>query len=260
MRFHRSFLFKAHVVSLSGMILEVHMAKPLIGITTFNGKNDYGRLISGVQHTYIRAVAQAGGIPILIPAIMDEGDRDELYSRLQGVLFSGGGDINIKYFKGDDHPKIHDVDNDRDVTEFSLLKKSVEDGKPFLAICRGVQVMNVALGGTLYTHIPDQFTTNLKHDQDEFATIAHPVNIDEDSRLAEIFGETLLHVNSLHHQGLKDVASSLKVVGHAPDGLIEAVELPSHPYAMGVQWHPEWMTDQPVMRRLFKSFVDATKG
>lgn len=234
------------------------MAKPLIGITTYNAKNNFKRDISAVQHTYIRAVAQGGGIPVLIPAILEDEDRLELYSHLQGVLFSGGGDIAIKYFKGEDHAKIADVDDYRDVTELTLLKRSVEDGKPFLAICRGVQVMNVALGGTLYTHIPDQFNTTLEHSQEEFTTIAHPVNIDEDSRLAEIFGETLLQVNSLHHQGLKDVASSLKVVGHAPDGMIEAVELPDHPYAMGVQWHPEWLTDQPVMRRLFKSFVDAS--
>jgi putative glutamine amidotransferase len=239
--------------------LEDDVAKPLIGITTLNGKNDYGRLISGVQHTYIRAVAQGGGIPVLIPAILDEADRNELYSHLQGILFSGGGDMDIKYFNGVDHPQIHDVDDDRDVTELSLIKRTIDDGKPFLAICRGVQVMNVALGGTLYTHIPDQFNTTLEHSQDEFTTLAHPVNIDEESRMAEIFGETLLQVNSLHHQGLKDVASSLRVVGHAPDGMIEAVELPDHPYAMGVQWHPEWLTDQPVMRRLFKSFVDATK-
>ncbi len=235
------------------------MTNPLIGITTYNTKNTFERDIAAVQHTYIRAVAQGGGIPVLIPAILDDATRLELYSRLDGVLFSGGGDMSIKYFNGEDHPKIHDVDDYRDVTELSLLKQSVEDGKPFLAICRGVQVMNVALGGTLYTHIPDQFKTTLEHSQDEFTTIAHPVNIDEDSRMAEIFGETLLQVNSLHHQGLKDVASSLKVVGHAPDGMIEAVELPDHPYAMGVQWHPEWLTDQPVMRRLFKSFVDATK-
>lgn len=235
------------------------MAKPLIGITTYNAKNKFERDISAVQHTYIRAIAQGGGIPVLIPAILEDEDRLELYSHLQGVLFSGGGDIAIKYFKGEDHARIADVDDYRDVTELTLLKRSVEDGKPFLAICRGVQVLNVALGGTLYTHIPDQFNTTLEHSHEEFTTIAHPVNIDEDSRLAEIFGETLLQVNSLHHQGLKDIASSLKVVGHAPDGMIEAVELPDHPYAMGVQWHPEWLTDQPVMRRLFKSFVDASR-
>lgn len=235
------------------------MAKPLIGITTYNAKNKFERDIAAVQHTYIRAVAQGGGIPVLIPAILDDEDRFELYASLNGILFSGGGDISIKYFNGEDHPEIHDVDDYRDVTELSLLKKSVTDGKPFLAICRGVQVMNVALGGTLYTHIPDQFRTTIEHSQDEFTTLIHPVNIDETSRMAEIFGETLLTVNSLHHQGLKDVASSLRVVGHAPDGMIEAVELTDHPYAMGVQWHPEWLTDQPVMRRLFKSFVDASK-
>lgn len=235
------------------------MAKPLIGITTHNSKNKFDRDIAAVQHTYIRAVAQGGGIPVLVPAILDEGDRNELYSLLQGILFSGGGDIAIRYFNGVDHSKISDVDDDRDVTELSLLRQSVEDGKPFLAICRGIQVMNVALGGTLYTHIPDQFNTTLRHDQDEFTIIAHPVNIDEKSRMAEIFGETLLQVNSLHHQGLRDVAASLRVVGHAPDGMIEAVEVPGHPYAVGVQWHPEWLTDQSVMRKLFKSFVDAAK-
>ena len=236
------------------------MTRPLIGITTYNAKNKFERDIAAVQHTYIRAVAQGGGIPVLVPAILNDDDRFDLYSRLQGVLFSGGGDIGIKYFHGEDHDRISDVDDFRDETELTLLKQSVEDGKPFLAICRGVQVMNVALGGTLYTHIPDQFKTAIEHSQDEFTTLIHPVNIDEDSRLAEIFGETLLQVNSLHHQALKDIASPLKVVGHAPDGMIEAVELPGHPYAMGVQWHPEWLTDQPVMRNLFKSFVDASKN
>lgn len=234
------------------------MSKPMIGITTYNTVNKFDRDIAAVQHTYIRAVAQGGGIPVLIPAILDDENRMDLYSRLQGVLFSGGGDISLKYFKGEDHPRIDGVDDARDVTEISLLKRSVEDGKPFLAICRGIQVMNVALGGSLFTHIPDQVRTDLQHDQDEFTTLAHVVDIAEDSRTAEIFGETLLRVNSLHHQGLKDVASSLKVVGHAPDGVIEAVELPGHPYAIGVQWHPEWLTDQPVTRRLFKSFVDAS--
>jgi putative glutamine amidotransferase len=234
------------------------MAKPLIGITTYNTKNFYDRDISAVQHTYIRAVTQAGGVPILIPAILPADDLNELYSHLQGILFSGGGDISLKYFAGEQHPSIHEVDEARDVTEISLLQKSVQHEKPFLAICRGLQVMNVALGGTLHTHIPDQIPNSLKHDNQEFTLISHPVNLDEESRMAEIFGETLLHVNSLHHQGIKDLASNLRIVGHAPDGVIEAVELPEHPYALGVQWHPEWMTDQPAMQKLFKSFVDAS--
>ena len=235
------------------------MAKPLIGITTYNTKNPYNRDIAAVQHSYIRAVTGAGGVPILIPAILPADDLNELYSHLQGILFSGGGDISLKYFTGEEHPSIHEVDEYRDITELSLLRQSVENEKPFLAICRGLQVMNVALGGTLYTHIPDQVPNSIKHDNEEFKIIAHPVNIDETSRMAEIFGETLLHVNSLHHQGIKNLASNLRIVGHAPDGVIEAVELPDHPYAIGVQWHPEWLTDQTPMQKLFKSFVDASK-
>lgn len=236
------------------------MAKPLIGITTYNSKNPYGRDIAAVQHTYIRAVAQAGGVPILIPAILPDEDLAELYTRLQGIVFSGGGDISLKYFAGEQHPSIHEVDEARDVAELFLLRQSVQREKPFLAICRGMQVMNVALGGTLHTHIPDHIPHSLKHNNEEFQYIAHPVNLIEDSKMAEIFGETLLQVNSLHHQAIKDLASDLRIVGHAPDGVVEAVEIPDHPYAIGVQWHPEWLTDQPVMRRLFKSFVDAAES
>ncbi len=140
------------------------------------------------------------------------------------------------------------------------MRAAVNDNKPLLGICRGAQVMNVALGGTLYTHIPDQLKGALDHDYpgNLRKAIVHPVNVDEASRSAEIFGETLLHVNSLHHQGLKDIAPSLRVAGHASDGLVEVVELPEHLYAVAVQWHPEWLTDQPAMQRLFKSFVDAS--
>ena len=119
--------------------------------------------------------------------------------------------------------------------------------------------MNVALGGTLYTHIHDQLQGALDHDYpgDLRRVLVHPVNVDETTRSAEIFGETLLNVNSLHHQGLKDIAPSLRVAGHAPDGLVEVVEIPDHPYAVAVQWHPEWLTDQLPTQRLFRSFVEA---
>jgi putative glutamine amidotransferase len=129
-----------------------------------------------------------------------------------------------------------------------------------LGICRGAQVMNVALGGTLYTHIHDQVKNSLDHDYpgNLRQVLVHPVNVDESAKAAEIFGETLLQVNSLHHQGLRDIAPRLKVVGYAPDGVPEVVEMSDHPYAVAVQWHPEWLTDQPAMRRLFKSFVVAS--
>ena len=199
-------------------------------------------------------------MPIPIPSMLTEEDFLDLYSRLDGILFSGGGDVSLEYFNGSDHPRIGEVDKRRDTTEITLMRTAVNDGKPILGICRGAQVMNVALGGTLYTHIHDQLKGALDHDYpgDLRRVLVHPVNVDETTRSAEIFGGTLLNVNSLHHQGLKDIAPSLRVAGHAPDGLVEVVEIPNHPYAVAVQWHPEWLTDQPAMQRLFKSFVDAS--
>jgi putative glutamine amidotransferase len=235
------------------------MSKPLIGITTRNAKDADGHPAVMILHSYVNAVLGAGGLPVPIPAILPDGDLQQLYSRLNGILFSGGGDISLDHFPGSDHPRIGGVDEWRDTTEISLMRAAVEDKKPLLGICRGAQVMNVALGGTLYTHIPDQLKGALDHDYpgDLRRTIVHPVNVDEESRAAEIFGETLLNVNSLHHQGLKDIAPGLRVAGISPDGLAEVVELPDHPYALAVQWHPEWLTDQPAMQKLFKSFVDS---
>ncbi|MBK7316060.1 gamma-glutamyl-gamma-aminobutyrate hydrolase family protein [Candidatus Villigracilis affinis] len=235
------------------------MPKPLIGITTRNGRDADGHPLTALQHSYINAIVQAGGMPVLIPSMLALEDFTSLYSLLAGIS-SGGGDVSLEYFNGSDHPRIGEVDKMRDTTEITLMRAAVNDGKPLLGICRGAQVMNVALGGTLYTHIHDQLKGALDHDYpgDLRRVIVHPVNVDESTRSAEIFGETLLNVNSLHHQGLKDIAPSLRVAGHAPDGLVEVVEIPDHPYAVAVQWHPEWLTDQPAMQRLFKSFVDAS--
>lgn len=236
------------------------MTKPLIGITTRNGKDSDGHPFTALQHSYVNAIIQAGGLPVLIPSNLFVEDFLELYSRVSGILFSGGGDISLNYFHGSDHPRIGEVDDNRDFTEISLMRVAVNEGKPVLGICRGAQVMNVALGGTLYTHIYDQLQGALDHAYpgDLRRTLVHPVNVEETSLSAEIFGETLLNVNSLHHQGLKDIAPGLRVAGQAPDGLVEVVEIPDHPYAVAVQWHPEWLTDQPAMQRLFKSFVDAS--
>jgi putative glutamine amidotransferase len=235
------------------------MSKPLIGITTRNGRDADCHPIIALQHTYTNAILQAGGLPILIPSMLPEEDFLDLSSRMDGVLFTGGGDVSLEYFSGVDHPRIGEVDKPRDVTELTLMRAAVNDGKPILGICRGAQVMNVALGGTLYTHIHDQLPGALDHDYpgDLRRVLVHPVNLDASSRSAQIFGEAVLQVNSLHHQGLKDLAPGLRAAGHSPDGLVEAVELPEHPYAISVQWHPEWLTDQLPTRRLFKSFVDA---
>jgi len=235
--------------------------KPIIGITTYQSANVNGQPTVVLMQSYIHAIMEAGGVPVLIPSMIAEDGWDALYSRVDGILFSGGGDIGLESSPGDPHPRINEVELNRDTVEFKLIQASASDGKPFLGICRGCQVMNVALGGTLYTHIPDQLPGALDHAYpgNKRTVLVHEVKIGEGTRIAEILGEPIIKVNSLHHQGLKDIAPSLRVTGHAPDGLVEAVELPDHPFGLAVQWHPEWLTDQEPTRNLFRKFVEAAE-
>lgn len=235
--------------------------KPLIGITTTQSKTVYGQPTVMLMQSYINAVMQAGGVPVLIPSLIVEDGWDAAYARLDGILFSGGGDIGLEYSPGALHPRIDDVDLLRDSIELRMVKAAASDGKPFLGICRGCQVMNVAMGGSLYTHLPDQLPHALDHSYpgNMRTVLVHQVKIEEGTRFAEIFGEPIVHVNSLHHQGLKEIAPSLRVAGHAPDGLVEAIELPDHPFGLAVQWHPEWLTDQVSTRNLFHKFVQAAQ-
>lgn len=231
--------------------------KPLIGITTNQSQNASGQPTVMLMQSYINAVIQAGGVPVLIPSLISEDGWETAYSRLDGILFSGGGDIGLEFSPGEPHPRIDGVDLSRDSIELKMIQAAAADGKPFLGICRGCQVMNVALGGTLYTHISDQLPNALDHSYpgNMRTVLVHEIKIDEGTRVADIFGEPIIQVNSLHHQGLKDIASSLRVAGIAPDGLVEAVELIDHPFGIAVQWHPEWLMDQQGTRNLFNKFV-----
>lgn len=235
---------------------------PVIGITTYQEKNEHDLPYVMIFQAYIRAVMQAGGVPVLIPSMLAKGGWDALYERLDGILLAGGGDIALEHFKGDDHPRIDGVDPLRDSVELNLFRAAVKDGKPFLGICRGIQIVNVGLGGTLYTHIPDQFPNAIDHTYpgNMRTVLVHEVKVEDGTQLGEIVGGPILKVNSLHHQGLKDIAPELSITGYAPDGLVEAVELSSHPFGLAVQWHPEWLTDQQPTRNLFKAFVDAAKN
>ncbi len=154
------------------------------------------------------------------------------------------------------------MDPERDTVELNLLHAAVVDGKPFLGICRGCQLVNVGLGGTLYTHILDQLPNALDHSYpgNMRTVLVHEVMIDEGTRTADVLGEPIVKVNSHHHQGLKDIAPALRVAGHSPDGLVEAIELPDHPFGLAVQWHPEWLTDQQSTRNLFRRFVEAASN
>ena len=232
--------------------------KPLIGITTNQSQNAYGQPTIMLMQSYVNAVIQAGGVPVLIPSLIAEDGWDVLYPRLDGILFSGGGDIGLEHFPGEPHPRIDGVDLARDSIELNLVHAAALDGKPFLGICRGCQVVNVALGGTLYTHIPDQLPNALDHDYpgNKRTILVHDVKIEEATHIAEIYGEPIIQVNSLHHQGLKEIGPALRVAGYSPDGLVEAIELPDHPFGLAVQWHPEWLTDQEPTRNLFRKFVE----
>lgn len=236
------------------------MRIPLIGLTTYNQVNKFGFPIAALMHKYISAVADAGGASLLIPSGMNSDALRIVFDRLDGLLFTGGGDLAPSTYTDNIHPNLDGVDEARDSLEFSLVMAAVETGKPFLGICRGLQTINVALGGTLYSHIPDQYPNAIKHNYDsgtERELLAHKVDITVGTLLAEVFCETSLSVNSLHHQGVKDLAPRLKPVGVAPDGLVEAVVLPGHPFGVAVQWHPEWLTSQPAAQHLFRALIEA---
>ena len=239
------------------------MSLPIIGITTGHSKNDHGLQQIHLLRSYVDATIKAGGVPIIIPPELPEENWKALYEKLDGIIFSGGADIDPKRFNGEDHPAVQGVDSERDTLELSLIDHTVEKEKPFLAICRGFQLLNIALGGTLYTHISDQFENSLQHStpRDQARdTLAHEIRVEEGTHLAEILGKPILKVNSWHHQGVKDIPPQLKITAHSSDGLVEAMELPEHPFAIAVQWHPEWMPEDNAMQNLFKTFVKAAQN
>ncbi|MBT3337760.1 MAG: gamma-glutamyl-gamma-aminobutyrate hydrolase family protein [Anaerolineae bacterium] len=236
------------------------MTLPLIGITSGHANNQYGQPAVQVLRTYIREVIKAGGIPLVIPSETPVTMHRELYKRLDGIILTGGDDIGIENFNGEQHPTVHKADIERDRLEISLTKIAAKGQKPFLGICRGIQTLNVALGGDLYTHIQDQHSEKKKHNYyPEYPRdlISHPVSITKGSKLFEIVGEKEIQVNSLHHQGIKTLASQLVATAYAPDGIIEAAELPEHPFGIAVQWHPEWIPEKPASQAIFNAFIAA---
>ncbi len=238
------------------------MTYPVIGVTTMRRENSVGMILASLAEAYVDALTQAGACPVLIPNALPEAVLEELLQRLDGVLFTGGGDIETSYYQEQAHPKVSGVEPDRDRLEVILLKRVVQEGKPFLGICRGLQLINIGLGGSLYADIADQVPGAAKHDyypnwkRDH---LAHPVAVDPDSRLAGILGGSVVEVNSLHHQAVRQLAPDLVLTASSPDGIVEAVELPDHPFGLAVQWHPEWLTAHAPMRALFKAFSDAAR-
>jgi putative glutamine amidotransferase len=236
--------------------------KPLIGVTcgTFHDRA-WCPPIHGHRHTYVDAVVRAGGAPLLVPLVEDLDVLRAVYEGLDGVLLAGGCDVDPVHYGEEPLPQLGVVDNVRDLVELQLARWASEDGKPILGICRGMQVMNVALGGTLYQDIPTQCETEVPHDTfslENWAHLAHDVELVPDSTIANVLGVTRFSINSFHHQSLKQIAPQLKPVGWAPDGVVEFVEGLNGHFMVGIQCHPEVLQAEIDTRwqGLFRAFVE----
>jgi putative glutamine amidotransferase len=228
---------------------------PVIGITMY-GKNEEGEY--SLQSAYITAIRDAGGIPLLLPP--GEQNPHLLLSKLDGIIFAGGGDIEPQIYNGEHHPAVYAVDPERDRFEISLAKLALSQNVPILGICRGLQVLNVADGGDLVAHVPDRFGTDIAHRHDhesETKGTLHLVEVTSDTKLAIALGVSTAEVTSWHHQAILNVAPNWEIVAKAPDGVVEAIEHKHHPWAIAVQWHPEMASNDVAQQGLFQGLVAA---
>jgi putative glutamine amidotransferase len=236
--------------------------RPLIGVTTSelrsssagtlrrHGEPPHAEMALGM--TYLKAIEAAGGMPVVLPPL---GDAEAFLDRLDGVVLSGGPDLDPgAYGAADRHAELGPTEPDLDAFELALARAADERGVPILGICRGAQALNVARGGTLHQHVP-------AHRQTEPATATtHTVHVEEGSRLATLVGVRPLRVNSFHHQAVDVLGHGLRAVARAADGTVEAVEAPGPRLVLGVQWHAEGLVHQPRHRVLFEAIVAAAAG
>jgi putative glutamine amidotransferase len=234
--------------------------KPLIGIpgdTQVEG--DSVRYLA--YASYVRAVHRAGGAPIMIPLGLDKDTLRTIFSRLDGLLIQGGEDVHPNEYGEKLESFCGKIDPDRDATELVMLRWAFEKNLPTLGICRGIQMMNVAAGGTLYQDIDSQMPGSLHHphingNPADFR--AHSITIEPSSRLANAVGTTEIQVNSRHHQAVKALAKGFQIIARSSDGIIEAMESTNGHFALGVQFHPENMIDSDIrMLGIFRTFVEA---
>ena len=240
---------------------------PIIGITAglTTDEQNYGTITRHrVTADYSEAVLAAGGLPIILPP--QDGTLDTILELVDGLIFSGGADIDpARYGETDVHPATYDISDERDRFEIDLMNGAVERDLPVLCICRGIQVLNVALGGSLTQHIDDQVKNPLVHRQHEAGIkgtdSSHDVIFVEGSLSSEVFEATILPVNSLHHQSLSAPAERVRIEGVSNDGVIEAVSVPTCRFVLGVQWHPELLfKSMPAQLKPFEALVEAARS
>jgi putative glutamine amidotransferase len=244
-------VFEIFVIQPVPCTLKKVPMKPTVGITRCSRVDDY-----------VASVEQAGGRARILE--VSESPR-KLLDEIDGLLLTGGGDIDPVLYGEDRHPTVEDAEPGRDEFEIDLARRAMAADLPLLAICRGVQVLNVAAGGTLIQDIPSAVETDLSHSiQMPKDAVAHPVRVEPGSRLEQALGSHvdgthMCRVNSRHHQAIGQVGSGMVASATAPDGIIEAVERDSSEFCLGVQWHPEnfWRTRE--FNPLFESFVQAAQ-
>ena len=239
------------------------MAAPIIGVTTSSERTAKGVDRAFVNAAYIRAVERAGGVPLLLTPYHSPAAIARFSTLIDGLLLTGGGDIDPARFGEERHPTTDLVSAERDELELQrVTRQAIDTGLPLLAICRGLQVLNVAFDGTLHQHVPDVFGDAIAHSQPGARSDrTHEVSVEPGTLLASLVGSDRLRVNSFHHQAIKDLGDRLKPVAWADDKVVEAVELPgARGFVLGVQWHPEELVEHdPAALRLFETLIAAAQ-
>lgn len=235
--------------------------RPLIGIPC---QADYregsGRPIYCNNRAYVHALEHAGGVPVLIPMVNDPETLYTLLGRLDGILFSGGVDIQPVHYGEDPYALLGEVDQQLDELELTMVRWALQENLPTLGVCRGMQLVNIALGGTLYQDITTMAAGAMQHCKRELPrhTLIHSIHIEEGSKAEEVFGTRELWVNSLHHQALKELGKGVRISGRAEDGIAELLEVPEKHFVVAAQGHPEEIyMHEPIWANLFTAFVQA---
>ncbi|MFL5625221.1 MAG: gamma-glutamyl-gamma-aminobutyrate hydrolase family protein [Ktedonobacteraceae bacterium] len=235
--------------------------RPLVGIPCqADFREGSGRPVYCNNRTYVHAVEDAGGIPVLIPMLNDISVLESLLSRLDGLLLSGGGDIDSVRYDEDARPVLGSIDTQLDELEFSLVAWALQEDMPILGVCRGMQLLNVALGGSLYQDLEEDYPGAMLHCRRELPrnTLIHNIHVATGSRMEKILGTNELWINSLHHQAVKAPGANIYISGRAEDGVAELLEMPNHRFVVGIQGHPEEIyTQEAACARLFSAFIRA---
>ena len=228
--------------------------RPLIGISSYGRAGE--RQTFSIPCEYVDVVREAGGVPLVLPPV--ESEVRETLDVVAGLILPGGGDVDPAHYGGGHHEALYGISGERDHFELALARAALaRTDLPVLCVCRGMQLVNVALGGDLVAHIPDRYGTRVAHRAPQLKPAQHPVRIDPASRLAGILGTSALDVQSIHHQAVGTLGAGLRAVAWAEDGVVEAMESEDHPFVVAVQWHPELdALSDPRPLRLFESFVE----